>query len=388
MANTITNLIPTLYAALDVVSRELVGFIPAVSRDSRAEAVALNETINIPVVGAITGADITPGLYAPDTGDFTPANTTMTITKSRYAPVRWNGEEQRAVVNTPGAGGGNIYNQVNTQRFTQAMRALVNEVESDLAALYSSSSRAYGTAGTAPFGTAGDLSDVAQARKILEDNGAPQNDLQMVLGGAAVANMRGKQNTLFRVNESGTQELLRNGILGNLEGFDIHNSGQVKNVVKGTGASYTSDTAGYAVGATSITLITGSGTVLAGDSVTFAGDANRYVVKTGVSAPGAIVLQEPGLRVAIPAAATALTVGSNFAANMAFSRSAVVLATRMPAMPEGGDDADDIMTITDPVSGLSFQIALYRQYRQVHFEVGLAWGAKLVAPRHCAILLG
>jgi hypothetical protein len=49
-------------------------------------------------------------------------------------------------------------------------------------------------------------------------------------------------------------------------------------------------------------------------------------------------------------------------------------------MPEGGDTADDVMNVTDPVSGITFQIALYRQYRQVRYEVGLAWG--VAASRH------
>jgi len=40
------------------------------------------------------------------------------------------------------------------------------------------------------------------------------------------------------------------------------------------------------------------------------------------------------------------------------------------------------------VSGLSFQVAMYRQYRQVHFEVALAWGMKMIAPRHSALLIG
>lgn len=58
------------------------------------------------------------------------------------------------------------------------MRTLVNEVESDLAALYVKASRACDTAGTAPFGTAGNLTDTAGTLRILEENGAQGLDFQ------------------------------------------------------------------------------------------------------------------------------------------------------------------------------------------------------------------
>ena len=381
-ANTLTNIIPTLYEALDVISREMIGFIPAVARDSSAERAALNETINIPIVPSAAAADITPGVTAPNTGDQVIGNTTMTIQKSRMVPVRWNGEETTGVKNS------GLFPSVNSQRFQQAMRTLVNEVEADLGALCINASRAYGTVATIPFGTAGDLSDNAQMLKILQDNGCPQIDLHAVLGTASIANIRGKQSVLFKVNESGSSDLLRRGIIGDLQGAYVHTSAAVQRPAAGTGTSYTSSAAGFAVGTTSIPIITGSGTVLAGDVVTFAGDTNKYVVATGVAAPGTIVLAEPGLQKAIPASATAMTISAIHARDMYFTRSAIALATRAPAMPEGGDQADDVIEVVDPLSGLAFQVAMYRQYRQVHYEVGLAWGVKAVAPRHIALLIG
>ena len=50
MANTLTNLIPSAYAALDVVSRELTGLIPAVTIDARSSMAAQNQTIYVPIV--------------------------------------------------------------------------------------------------------------------------------------------------------------------------------------------------------------------------------------------------------------------------------------------------------------------------------------------------
>lgn len=386
--NTLTNLIPTLYAAADVVSRELVGFVPNVTRDSKIDRVALNQTVNVPVVGATTPVSISPGSYAPDSGGVTPANVTVTISNQYAVPIAWNGDEQVAVSET------GIYDNVVTQRFAQAMRSIVNLVEADLAALHINASRAYGTYNVQPFGTANDLSDMAQMVKILEDNGAPTQDLRAILSTTAVANLRGKQSVLFKVNESGTDQLLRRGIIGDIFGVGLGTSAQVKkDVTVGTNnnAAQTNN-AGYAIGAVTITLDSaGTGSIIAGDIITFAGDTNKYVVKTGdtdVSGGGTIVLQEPGLMQAIPASATVITTIAATDRNMVYSKSAIVLATRSPYMPEGGDMADDMMDIVDPVSGLSFQVAMYRQYRQVHFEVALAWGVKTIAPRHLGLLIG
>ncbi|WP_457302105.1 P22 phage major capsid protein family protein [Phyllobacterium sp. P5_D12] len=384
MTNTITGLFPTLYNALDVVSRELVGFIPAVSSDMTFERAAVGQTVISPVAPAATATDITPGVTPPDDGDQTIGNVSMTITKARRVPVRWNGEQKLALDNN-----GASYNIILRDQFAQAMRTLCNEVEADLAALHVNASRAYGTAGTTPFAT--NLADTAQVRKILSDNGAPLSDLQMVIDTSAGANMR-TLTQLSKANEAADTSLLRRGVLLDVHGFAIRESGQIKTAAAGTGALATTNVTGYAVGATVITLAAaGTGTVLVGDVISFAGDTSKYLVVAGdadVSNGGPITLAAPGLRKAIPNAATAVTLSATSARSLGFARSAIALATRAPALPEQGDLARDRTLVTDPESGLTFEVAMYPQYRQMQYEVSLAWGVKAVKGEHIAALIG
>jgi hypothetical protein len=383
--NVLTQFIPDLYQDLDVVSRELVGMIPSVGRNTSGERAAVGESILIPVSGAQTAFDIAPAMNPPEPADFTVGDVEMKITKSRAVAFGMVGEQQRGLNN--GVGSGVIINQ----QFAQALRTLTNEMEYDLAlegAMHAS--RAWGTAGTTPFAT--NVGDTAQLGKILDDNGAPRTNRSLVIDTSAGASLR-TLNNLSRANEAGTTMTLRDGELLNLNRFSIKESAQIVRPVVGTGAD-TGDTtnAGFAVGATSIIVgAGGTGTILAGDYVTFAGDTNKYLVKQGIAslaAGGTMIIAAPGLRVAIPAATTEITVVARSVRSLGFTDNAIQLICRAPALPDGDDAATDSFTLIDPRSGIPFEVRVYKGYRKVRYEVAAAWGVKAIKDEHIAALLG
>jgi hypothetical protein len=397
MARTLTNVIPDLYEALDVVSRELVGFIPSVQSSMTAERAAVNQTVYSPVVSALSAADTSPAVTPPDTGDNAVTAVSVAITKSRHVAVRINGEQNRAL-NT-GIG----FSTIMANEFAQAMRTLVNEVEGDIGGEYVRASRAYGTAGTAPFATV--VADAFQAQKILDDNGAPMGDRQLVINTSAALNL-GSLTHLTSVNSAGTDSLLRRGELTQIAGFNVRKSAGIKTHTAGTTTLVT--TTGYnasgtaaekatnRVGVTELSVATGASTgalaLTAGDVIAIADVAGLYVVTEAVTEAAAgtatIKIAAPGLIAAAPNSKAVTVRATNHANNLAFSRNAIVLATRAPAMPDGGDLAMDSTIVTDPSSGLSFEIRQYAQFAQTQYLVMLAWGVRCVKSEHCAILLG
>jgi len=380
MANVLTDLAADIYKAADIVGRELVGVIPSATINSDAtERAAQGDTIRSFATRAATVTTVTPSMTIPEGTDQTVDNKTMSLSTTASVQIPWTGEDIKHVNN--GAGFETIYGD----QVRQAMRAITNQIESQVAAnVADNASRAFGTAGTTPFGS--NFSEVAEVRQILVDNGMPSNDgnATIVMNSAAGTNLR-QLASLSSVNQAGNADLLRQGTLLDLQGLMIKESAQIASHTAGTGASYQTDAA-FSVGDTTITVDTGSGTILAGDVITFAGDTNKYVVKTALAA-GSLELQAPGLRAAV-ADNTAVTVVADYTANIAFHRAAVEIGMRPLAQPAGGDAAVDRLTVQDPVSGLVFEVAAYKGYNKAMFDVSCLYGYKVWKPEFVATLLG
>ena len=381
MANVLTDLAADIYKAADVVGRELVGFIPASTINANgSERAAKGDVVRASFTREASAVDVTESMTIPEGTDQTVDNKTLTISNARAVQIPYTGEDILHLNNGIG------YETVYGDQIAQAMRTLTNEMEQDLwEEAYTNSSRAFGTAGTTPFGS--NFSEIAEIRQILVDNGMPQNDGQvsLVVNTLAGTNLR-QLAQLQKANESGGTDLLRQGVLLDLQGLGIRESAQVGLHTKGTGTSYLLNDASSAIGDTTIAADGGSGTILAGDIVTFAGTSTKYVVNSALSG-GSFTIGGTGLTAA-EADNDAITVGDSYTANIAFHRRALELAVRAPAVPQGGDTADDALTVQDPVSGLVFEVRVYKGYRKTMIEVAASWGVKAWKSDFIATLAG
>jgi hypothetical protein len=380
MANVLTSLAADIYKAADVVGRELVGFIPSSTINANgSERAAKGDTVRASFTRTATAVNVSESMTIPEGTDQTVDNKVLSITNARAVQIPYTGEDVLHLNNGIG------FETVYGDQIAQAMRVLTNEMEADLAEeAYKNASRAFGTAGTTPFGS--NFSEIAELRQILVDNGMPaDNQVSLILNTLAGTNLR-QLAQLQKANEAGGTDLLRQGTLLDLQGIMIKESAQVQSHTKGTGASYLLNDASAAIGDTSIAVDTGSGTVLAGDIITFNGDTNKYVVNTALGG-GSLIIGATGLRTAV-ADNAAITVGDSYTANVAFHRRALELAVRAPAVPQGGDIADDAMTVQDPVSGLVFEVRVYKGYRKTMIEVAASWGVKAWKSDFIAVLAG
>ncbi len=344
MSNTLTALAPILYSAARIVPKELTGFLGAVSLDFDDNGVAKGQTVTVPVMPALAIGNTTAAQTFTAGTDLTAGSKVLTLNNAKEVSWNYTAEEEKGLTNS------GVRQDAFKQTVEQGIRIIRNTIETSLwTTCKNGASRAFGTAATVPFATT--MLALTGVSKILQDNGAymPGN-MSLVIDTNAGMNLRNLSN-LFKVNEGGSSDTLRQGVLGSLYGYDIRESAAIGTTVAGTGANYVvGPDAGNAIGDTAIIADVGSGTILAGDTITISGDANKYVVN-GALGSGVVTIGEPGLKQAW-ADEAAITVGSIATAHIALNRNAVKAVIRPAIQPVGG--AVESMVISDSETGFSF----------------------------------
>lgn len=332
MANVLTALQRILFATARVVPGEMTGVVGACDRDFDDQGVNKGGTVKVNVVPRMTaGTPAAASMQFAAGSDRTPA--TIDFTLNQEAQVTWNltAEEERLLLISEQA------QETLKQTVEQGWRSLRNQIEGHMALVgKNNASRALGTAGTIPFASNANL--LTASRRLLNQNGVPEFGRRFVMDFDASENY-GNLTTLQKVNEAGSEELLRHGALGKIQGLLISESPAIVLHTKGTMTGALVNSAALAIGTTTIpydTGTTGATGIVAGDVLAFAGDTNKYVVKTGpgAAAAGNIELQEPGLLTAV-ADNSAITVENAYRANLILGSGALKLVARPMLQPEG-----------------------------------------------------
>ncbi len=376
MGNTLTNLIPTIYAGLNRVSREMVGLIPAVTRDARLDRAAVGQTVRWPAAPTNTAGALTPAYVGPNASAQTITNGYITLSKFYGASFPWTGEEIAA-----GRSAGWI-DELMAQQFEQVFRSIVNQIEADLAALYIYASRACLGTGTLLFDTTDKWMSFANLNRMLNDNGAG-GDRHLVLSNYGFSLFEGSD--LNKVNEAGSDSMIREGVAARTHGFQIHQSGGIGAHTNGDYTSSVVTTLALAGTAITGTSLDGN---LKGDLLKIANDDNNIYVLNADASATAAVINSPGSKVAHSAATDAITapIATSYYPEMAFTRDAIALVARVPNEPDGGDSAVSEQVVQDPKSGIPFRVAKYAQYHQVSYEVSAVWGAAIVKSDNLVLL--
>ncbi|MGB5474113.1 MAG: hypothetical protein WBQ78_11605, partial [Gammaproteobacteria bacterium] len=249
-----------------------------------------------------------------------------------------------------------------------------------------------GTAGTTPF--ASTVTDATNARKILHQQRAPRNDRRGVLDFDAEANALAL-SPFSDAEKIGSNGVKIEGEIGRKYGIDwvaddavpTHTAGSIS----ATGGRVSSTTAA-GVSTMNIGAVSTTGNIHVGDIFTIAGNTQTYVVESTVSAIASATVKAITFKPGLAAQATAnalIDIKATHRVNLVFHRDAFAFANR-PLVASTQDMAlgSQIMSMTDPQTGITLRLEVSRQYKQVVWEFDILWGSKLVRPELATRLAG
>lgn len=364
---SLESLYPTIQVAFAEATKGLAGFVGHTATDgSLAERAALGQKIQWLAAEVGQPGDSVPSADGPRTEALEAVDNFMTIERVRNVPITITGDQYKGM-------SGNIYPLIK-DAIVKAVRKLVDEADDFVAKkVLEGASRMAG----------GDFSNVAAFASLTKEYGSnkilPAGKAEIVLGADALLDLQSAEH-YNNASKFGSDELIRRGRLAQIHGYQIGSKPVFPELEEGTATGYTLD-GDHAAGATKLKITGGTGDFKPGVPVEFSlGETDIpgiYVVKQASSSTGVLEINAPGLLQDVNNGVT-ISIIANPVNGVAYMPDYTRFIVRPPALPAGGDAADDYQMFKDPVSGLVLEVAFYKQYRQQTLDVRWAYGAKVV----------
>lgn len=376
-----TAMLETVVAmGLDAL-REKIVLARIVNRDYESMITGAKRfaTVNVNVPAPITVRNVAPDVVPPATTAVTPTSVPITLDQWKEAPFIMDDKGLTQVDRgfLPG-------------QASEAIKAVANAIDQHLWSLTHGANGFYGYAGAAgvtPFAT--DLSEYLDARQQGEKQLMDPDDRYVILdtmAEAAALGTNGVQNASWR----GSPDAFRSGKIGRVLGADFEMSQNVPIHTSGTWTNAGTTTGTNAAGQGVVNLTGGTGSILVGDIVTFAGaDTQTYCVMAATgTAPTTAITVAPNL-VTAKSSTELVTVKASHRVNLLVQKNALgfAMAPLIDSVRVEGVTVAQAVAI-DEMSGLALRLEVTRQHRQFQWAFDALWGGSVVRKEYGVRIAG
>lgn len=397
MSNTLTPLIQTILARGLMVLRETCLMPRLVNLGYSPNPKQKGQTVEVPYSVAMAAYNVSPSNTLKPPTERIMYKRQITVDKWKGADFYLTDQERTQIMKE------NDFLPLQTQ---EALRALSNQINTDVLDLYKKVYGFVGTPGTTPFSSTTDRTAAKDATLLstkLTDQLCPAWNRSAVINTDAEAEALALPQ-FANFDKSGDRDVLALATLGKKYNFDWFTETAIPKHTAGTCKSLTGTLAVSAesLDAETITTITSDNsaddgkTIEPGDIITISGDSQTYAV-TGSSTytlsgtSGSQTISNlgitPGLKVATTGSET-LTVKGDHAVNLGFHPEAFALAIA----PFEDDVVDKEIThmeyLRDLKTNLILRLEISRQYKQTIWEFDVLYGCELVRPEFAVRLAG
>lgn len=369
--NELSVLIPRILATAAIIFRNNSITANLVNRGYDAEFRKVGDTINVPTFSSPTVQDVVAGRGNENTASNVVAtNTPVTLNQWKEVKIAFTDLDLKK-----------IDEGRPSEALEKAVIALVDHVDSFVLNQMILSS--YSTAGT--VGSAfSDPVKLVDGWVKMGDKNVPKRD-RFAMVRPLVAGAFLKDDNLSDSSKFGTDEALKDAMIGKLYGFDIGETNNINNFVGGTLSNGTSKTAlvasNTAAGLKTITFDspTLTGTLLKGDIFTIAGDAQEYVVTTTTataSGNSITVSFEPALAIAADDGDAVTFVANHTVAGIEFQKEGYIFGSAPVKIDFTGGNL--VESFTDPLSGITFTYEVERVNKSTEHSLSILYGGNVL----------